>query len=85
MSAERISAAGNVLVPAWLALRALGYAVHMQRDGEGSETWSATRGDLSLAAGDPLELLGLHCLRQERGPDWKADDAELDDFFRRYG
>jgi hypothetical protein len=85
MSAERLSVAGNVFAPAYLALRELGCAVHVQRDGDGRETWSATRGDLSLVAGDPLELLGLHCLHQERGPDWKASDAEIDDFRKRFG
>jgi hypothetical protein len=81
---EVIAAEANVLVPAHLALVGLGYEVNVERSG-GRETWSATRGEVRLVADDTLALLGLHCLREERGPDWKASDAEIGEFLDRFG
>jgi len=85
MAVERIAGAGNVLVPAYLALLSLGYEVRMERDRDGRETWSASGHELHLSASDPLELLGLHCLRTERGADWKAGEVEIRDFLDRFG
>jgi hypothetical protein len=85
MHDEILTTAGNVLVPAYLALRQLGYEVRLEQGDDGRETWWATRHGLSLSADDPLALLGLHGLRQERGPDWKGTDDEIHAFLERFG
>jgi hypothetical protein len=74
---ERLSTAGNVLVPSVLTLRRLGFAVSRSDTPDGEE-WRAERGSLVLIANDPVSLLGLHALREERGSEWPADDAEID-------
>jgi hypothetical protein len=65
---ETIANAGNVLVPAVLALRERGFGVSRE-DREGREEWRAEQGDLLIVADDPLHLLGLAALREQRGPD----------------
>ena len=84
MTKEVIASAGNVEVPAYLALCRLGYDVVCERDESGAETWSAVRSDIKLVGDGLLELLGLHELLQQRGQDWKADDAEINKFLHRY-
>lgn len=77
-----IGAAGNVMVPAILALEARGFSVTShEREGSG---WSARRGTLELVAEDPLLLLGLHAVVETRGRDWRASDDELADVFDRF-
>jgi hypothetical protein len=81
---ETLASAGNILFPAVLALRQLGFAVSLRREGD-HEVWQAERDDLRLLADDPLALLGLATLRDQRGPDWAATDPEiqalLDEFY----
>ena len=43
-----------------------------------------TRAGLELWAADTLALLGLHCLHQERGANWKASDDQIAEFLRRF-
>jgi hypothetical protein len=77
-----IIAAGNTVVPALLALEALGFRVEVTA-GEHS-LCQATRGDESYAAGDPVTVLGLVRLVEVRGWDWAATDAEIDAVFQRF-
>ena len=80
---ERICQAGNTVVPALLALRALGYRV--QRDvAEEPETWRAQTEDLELMAESPMALLGLAQMRSLRGADWRASDSEIESVLREY-
>jgi hypothetical protein len=83
MEQERIAAAGNTEVPAYLTLIELGYSV-VRSDTNGNEHWIAKRGTLQLMADSPLELLGLSQLRSERGPNWQASDNEIGEFLRRF-
>lgn len=80
---ERITAAGNTEIPAFLVLREAGFDV-TSHAGDGEEMWFARKGDLSLSAPSPLQLLGLFCMRKERGSDWKAPDSETDSFLKRF-
>ncbi len=83
---ERLTNAGNTMVPAILSLESKGYLVRWER-GERSpddETWFA-EGPLGKFCGnDPVELLGLVAMREMRGPDWKASDQQIDEFMHRY-
>ncbi|HJZ90664.1 MAG TPA: hypothetical protein VKE40_07295 [Gemmataceae bacterium] len=81
-----IVSAGNVLVPAYLALVAKGYRVTRAKTGrrEDPEEWRATKGAARFVAEDPLSLLGLVAMREARGRRWEASDAEIDAFFDRF-
>jgi hypothetical protein len=81
-----IASAGNVLVPAYLALIAKGYQVkrlNTAKHGE-SELWCATKGASRFVAEDTLSLLGLVSMREVRGEAWKASDKDIDSFFERF-
>jgi hypothetical protein len=80
-----IATAGNVLVPAYLALREKGYRVTRVVDRrEKAETWRALKPGEEFIAEDPLSLLGLVALFETRGVGWRAADAEIDDFLKRF-
>lgn len=68
-----IAAAGNVLVPALLALEELGFAV----DCRGGQC-TATRGDERYVADDPIAVLGLVKLVEVRTWNWRATDAQIE-------
>jgi hypothetical protein len=80
---EYIAAAGNTEVPAFLALRAAGFTLSTARVDDGV-LWTARKGDLTLVGDSPLQLLGLHGLRKERGLAWKASDVEIDAFLKQF-
>ncbi len=80
---NRIHAAGNVLIPAILALESRGFAV-TRHGAEHDEYWLALRGDSEAIASDPIQLLGLVSVVEERGRDWAASDAEIEAALRRF-
>ena len=95
-----LNAAGNVVVPAYLALLARGYAVRCERssdadadadadadtdDPEISEFWVADRPLGSFGADDTITLLGVVAVVEARGEDWPASDSEIDAFFKKFG
>jgi hypothetical protein len=80
-----IAAAGNVLVPALLALRAKGYRVTRIVDQAGpAETWRGEKTGEAFIAEDTLALLGLVALYEARGERWLAEDADIDAFFAEF-
>jgi hypothetical protein len=81
---EHLAGAGNTGVPAYLALLHEGCRVERQVLAGGNELWVAEKGDLRISGGSPLEVLGLYFLRKQRGPEWRADDAEIDAFLKRF-
>lgn len=81
---EHITAAGNVEVPAFLALKQLGFALERKLISATSEMWIATKGDYSLSAPSTLEILGLYTMRATRGTVWKATDVEIDSYLGTY-
>ena len=82
----KIADAGNVAVPAYLALLKKGYVVRCDRGvGDPGETWIAESDTTELLAGDTLALLGLAALAESRGPDWKASDEQIQDFLKTFG
>ena len=79
---RQIAAAGNTLVPALLALEALGFEVHFNLASDGG--CRAVRGDQAYTADDPVSVLGLVKLVEARGWDWAASDAEIESTLLRY-
>ena len=63
--------AGNTVVPAILALRALGYVVEQQ-----GNDFVAKASHARFSADDPVAVLGLVKLAEVRRP-WRATDAEI--------
>jgi hypothetical protein len=80
---EHITAAGNTEIPAFLALRAAGFTLSTE-EGESGVRWIAKKSDLTLSGDSPLQLLGLHGLRKERGAEWKASDTEIEAFLKQF-
>lgn len=83
---ENITAAGNSEIPAFLAIKALGFDVERRfLDGDRErELWVARNEQSQFSAGSPLELLGLYAMRSQRGQSWKASDEEINAFLRDY-
>jgi hypothetical protein len=80
-----LRAAGNVVVPAILALREKGYQVSRAIvSPEEREFWYAEKPDQHFTAEDPIMLLGLVALYEMRGTEWRAPDEEIDRFFLEF-
>jgi hypothetical protein len=73
-----LATAGNVLIPAYLALLEKGYAVRAEKTGMENELWFAENDSQSFIAEDPLLLFGLVCLWETRGENWQASDSEIE-------
>ena len=80
---RNISAAGNTVVPAIVALEDLGFIVSVGRTNEG-EQFRATRGDETYEAEDPMTVLGLVKLVEVRGWDWRSTDPDVERVMRQY-
>lgn len=80
-----LTASGNVVVPAYLALRAKGYVVRCERTLNESENWIAEGALGRFSADDPITLLGIVGVAETRGADWRASDSEIDSFLRTFG
>ncbi len=83
---ETIFNAGNTLIPAYLALQSMGYRVWWQRGDSApdDETWFA-EGELGhFIAEDPVSLLGLIAMREQRGITWHASDEQIAAFMDQY-
>ena len=77
----KIASAGNVEIPAILALESMGLTVTPSVIGAEQEmSWQATGGGNAYSAEDPITLLGLVKLVEIRGEDWKASDDEIDKY-----
>jgi hypothetical protein len=81
---EKIASAGNTDVPGYLALIKAGFDVSTLPGSGQSERWIAKKPNLILEAESPLELLGLWSMRENRGPNWKASDDEIEAFLKRF-
>ena len=74
-----LSHAGDTVVPAILALRALGFTV----DRAGRDFVARLRGS-TFRAGDPVSVLGLVKLAEARRP-WRATDDEIHGTLEEFG
>jgi hypothetical protein len=77
---RKISAAGNTVVPAILALEAAGFQVST-----GGDYLIAEKDGETLVAEDPVAVLGLGALGADRGWEWLPSDEEIDQTLRRFG
>ena len=84
MSVESITAAGNVEMPAYLALQQLGFAVERRILENSDELWVASNSTSMFSAPSPLELLGLYAMRETRGLNWKADNDQINGYLAAY-
>jgi hypothetical protein len=80
-----ISAAGNVVVPAYLVLKAKGYHVSCSRSTDDTEWWTAEGRLGTFQGNDPITLLGIVAVAESRGSAWQADDAEIAEFLKFFG
>ena len=80
-----LSAAGNVVVPAYLSLLAKGFAVSCVRALDGTETWTAEGALGRFMADDVITLLGVVGVAEVRGANWAASDSEIDAFLKKFG
>ncbi len=81
---SHVTAAGNVEVPAYLALGQLGFEIERQIFGNGTEWWVARKGDEIFSAESPLGILGLCLISQVRGEEWMATDEEINSYLLKY-
>lgn len=80
----KLSAAGNTEVPAYLALKELGFVISVGETADGCHVWSAQKEELLLNGEGPLELLALVKLIECRGENWYASDTEIEEFVSEY-
>jgi len=80
---KTISTAGNTVVPALLALEALGFKVSIDAVDD-QELFVATRGDETYSADDPVAVLGLVKLVEIRSWEWRPPEADLERVTRDY-
>lgn len=80
-----LHAAGNVVVPAYLALLAKGYRVHCERRSDETENWIAEGPHGRFGADDPITLLGVVAVAETRGENWPASDEEIERFLKEFG
>jgi hypothetical protein len=78
-----ISAAGNTVVPAILALEDLGFAISVERVA-GQQVIRAVRGDETYVADDPVAVLGLVKLVEARSSQWRAADSDVERVMTQY-
>jgi hypothetical protein len=79
-----IHAAGNVEVPAYLALCKSGYSVSMNRIAGRDQIWIAEKNGNQFQAEGLIELLGVVTMFEVRGEQWQATDSEIEEFLKRY-
>lgn len=80
-----LDAAGNVVVPAYLALLAKGYVVRCERSSDDFEFWVAEGPRGRFGADDTITLLGMVAVAETRGEDWRASDPEIESFLKKFG
>jgi len=81
---SHITVAGNVEVPAYLALEQLGFEIERRIFENGDEYWIARKHGQEFSAGSTLEVLGLCLMRSTRGDAWKATDDEINSYLLKY-
>jgi len=81
----KIWGAGNIVVPAFLALKQRGYAVRRSLHENGTAVWFAENAGCELRSEDPVTLLALAAIAETRGEKWRPSDGEIQSFLEEYG
>jgi len=81
----KIFGAGNVVVPAFLALKQRGYSVRRTVREGGTASWIAENDENEFQSEDPVTLLALAAIGETRGEEWRASDQEIESFLAEYG
>lgn len=76
---DRLSAAANVLAPAYYLLLEKGYTVQYDPT---SEWWTAEKAGVRLGAYDPLQLCGVAYVYEARGNDWPISDEAIEAYMK---
>ncbi len=79
--------AGNVIIPAYLALLERGFTVlqdPVMKTGSAA-CWVAEDSGHRFVAEDLVTLLGLVALYEIRGREWRASDEQIDRFLAEFG
>ena len=84
MERHRLVAAGNTMAPAVLVLERLGFAVSRDTGAAEGLEWRAVNSSLEVRGDDPVQLLGLVVLYQQRGSEWRASDDEIQAFIAKH-
>ncbi|AII53140.1 hypothetical protein N008_14300 [Hymenobacter sp. APR13] len=74
-----LSAAANVLAPAYYLLLERGYAVFHEKE---SDLWVAQKDGLRLLGYSTIELCGLAYIHEMKGNDWTVADAAIEDYLK---
>jgi hypothetical protein len=69
-------AAGNVVIPAILTLKQLGYTIETSEESD-DQVFIAKKNGYSFYADDPITVLGLIKIFETRGEEWMASDEEI--------
>lgn len=72
------------LLQAYLALLEKGYSVRRGTGIGDSALWLAVKGDNEFIGDGLLELLGIVCMCETRGENWKATDKQIEEFLKKY-
>lgn len=62
--------------PALLVLRAKGYGLELDARDDHYAYWRAKKGDSQFTATNPVELLGVVTVWEERGTEWERREGE---------
>jgi hypothetical protein len=72
---------GNTYNPALAVIRALGYALRLEKH-EDYDQWVAVKNDCQISAHNPLSLLGLVSVWEQFGEQWNEPrDSILDELY----
>jgi hypothetical protein len=74
-----LSAAGNVLAPAYYLLQAQGYAVAYD---ETQEWWLAEKAGAVFIAYSTIELCGLVFIHEQKGEQWQVSDEAIEGYLK---
>lgn len=80
----KLVAAGNIVVPAYLIIKEMGYIITVKDLSDKEQQWSAAKDGNEFIASDPVQVLALIKLYEVRGKSWQASDLEVDEFLQKY-
>ncbi len=70
-------AAGNTANPALLVLKAKGYELHIEQEGDEATVYIARQNGREFLAYSAAELLGLVTLWENLGDDWNKQEPDV--------